>query len=160
MKTRLLIVSALVLWAFTSCEEKIDTAKEEAAIKAVIEGEIKASFDGNYDDWASYFVQEPYLLWMQAWKEGYGGWRGWQDIGTQAKTWVKPERKGSILFDGNIDYIIRIFEDVAWVSFKCNSTSVSDGQGKKNEAMEVRFLEKHDGNWKIVYLGSIYTSSY
>jgi hypothetical protein len=132
---------------------------EEATIKAVIEGEIKASFDGDYNTWASYFVHEPYLVWMQAWKDGKSCWKGWQEISAEAKNFLKPERKGSIIFNGNYDYTIRIYDNAAYVSFKCKSTNMF-GQSKESDAMEVRLLEKHYGNWKIAYLSSIYLSTY
>jgi len=160
MKKYLLVLFGLIFLAGTSYKEKIDIAKEETAIKAVIEGEIKASFDGDYERWATFFVQEPYMVWMQAWKEGYVSWKGWQDVSVAAKSWVKPERKGSIIHNGNNDYTIRIYENGAFVSFKCKSTIISEGLSKESEAMEVRFLENYDGKWKIAYLSSIYLSTY
>ena len=150
----------MIFLAITSCNEKIDIAKEEAAIKAVIEGEIKASFDGDYIGWASFFVHEPYVVWMQSWKDGYGSWKGWQDISTAVKQWVKPERKGTIIHNGNSDYTIRIYQNAASASFKCRSARISEGQNKETEAMEFRVLEKHDGTWEIAYLSSIYLSTY
>jgi hypothetical protein len=160
MKKYLLALLILIFAVRTSCQEKIDIPKEEAAIKAVIEGEIKASFDGDYDRWASFFVQEPYMVWMQAWKEGYVSWKGWQEVSKAAKNFVKPERKGSMIHNGNYDYIIRIYDNAAFVSFKCKSSTFSEGQSKESDAMEVRFLENHEGNWKIAYLSSIYLSTY
>jgi hypothetical protein len=160
MKKYLLILFTLIFIVSTSCKEKIDIAKEEAAIKAVIEGEINASFNGEYDHWSSFFVQEPYMVWMQAWKDGYVSWKGWKDVSASNKIFVKPERKGTLIFNGNYDYTFRIYDDAAYVSFKCKSTSISEGQSKEGEAMEVRLLEKHDGNWKIAYLSSIYLTTY
>jgi hypothetical protein len=96
---------------------------------------------------------------MQAWKEGNSCWKGWQEISTQAKNFVKPERKGTIIFNGNSDYTIRIYDNAAYASFKCKSTN-QFGQSKESDAMEVRFLEKHDGKWSIAYLSSIYLSTY
>jgi hypothetical protein len=65
MKTRLLIPLVLIYGITISCQKKIDVTKEENAIKAVIEGEIKASFDGDYNAWEGFFVKEPYIVWMQ-----------------------------------------------------------------------------------------------
>ena len=160
MKKYLLILFTLIFMVIAPCKAKTDIAKEEAAIKAVIEGEIKASFDGDYVRWTTFFVQEPYTVWMQAWKQGYACWKGWQEISTSAKNFIKPERKGSITFIGNYDYTIKIYDKAAFVSFKCKSTSITEGQNRESDAMEVRFLENHDGNWKISYLSSIYLSTY
>jgi hypothetical protein len=160
MKTKLFILLVLILVMTMSCQKKIDMAKEEEAIKTVIEAEINASFNGEYEKWSTFFVQEPYLVWMQAWKEGYTCMKGWQDIGTSAKKWVIPERKGSIIFNGNQNYTFRIYQDAAFISFTCKSTRIVEGKEKVTEALEARFLEKHNGIWKIACLGSVYTSTY
>jgi len=160
MKKSLSVLFVIALFICPSLKGQTDNAKEEAAIKAVIEGEINASFNGDYNTWASYFVHESYVVWMQAWKDGYGSWVGWDEISKQAKNWVKPERKGTITFNGNYDYKLRIYNNAAYVSFKCKSTKISQGQSNVSDAMEVRFLEKSDGGWKIAYLSSIYTATY
>jgi hypothetical protein len=160
MKTKLIVLLVIVMGMTMSCQKKIDVAKEEEAIKTIIEAEINASFNGEYEKWAAFFVQEPYLVWMQAWKEGYSCMKGWQNIGTSAKKWVIPERRGSLIFKGNQDYTFRIYGDAAFVSFTCKSARIVEGQEKETEAIEARFLEKHDGIWKIVCLGSVYTSTY
>ena len=160
MKKYLITLFALFFLGGISCKEKSDIPKEEAAIKAVIEGEIKASFDGNYDDWTNFFVHESYVVWMQAWKDGYVSWKGWQDIDASGKQFIKPERKGTIIFNGNSDYTIRLYKNAASVSFKCRSTRISEGQNNEIDAMEFRILEKNNGAWKIVYLSSIYLTTY
>lgn len=160
MKKSLLVLFVLVFLTCLSCNKKTDNAKEEVVIKAAIEGEINASFNGDYNLWTGFFVHEPYLVWMQSWKDGYTCLKGWQDISTFAQKWIKPERKGTIIFNGNSDYSIRIYDNAAFVSFKCKITGITDGQKKESESMEVRFLENHGGNWKIAYLSSIYMFTY
>ena len=61
----------------------------------------------------------------------------------------------------NIDFIwsdwnIRVFNNCAWASFK----QKYNYDGKTNESREVRFLEKEEGIWKIVYINAVYTSDY
>ncbi len=160
MKKSLTILFVIALFTCPSLKGQTNNAKEEAAIKAVIEGEIKASFDGDYNTWTSFFVHEPYMVWMQAWKDGKACWKGWQEISTEAKSFVKPDRKGSMIFNGNYDYLIRIYDNAAYVSFKCKSTKISEGKSNVSDAMEVRFLEKNVSGWKIAYLSSIYTDTY
>ncbi|HUX94549.1 MAG TPA: hypothetical protein VMV47_02355 [Bacteroidales bacterium] len=160
MKKSLSVLVVIALFACPSLRGQADNAKKETAIKAVIEGEIKASFNGEYDNWASFFVQEPYLVWMQASKERYSCWKGWQEISTNAKNFVKPERKGSLIHNGNSDYTIRFYNNGAFVTFKCKITNISEGQSTQEEAWEARILENQGGKWKIAYLSSIYTSTY
>jgi hypothetical protein len=160
MKRSALILFVILLSNCFSSKGQTDNSKEEAAIKAVIEGEIKASFNGDYNTWEGFFVHEPYVVWMQGWKEGYACWKGWQDISNSAKTFIKPERKGTSIHNGNSDYTIKVYGAVAFVSFKSKITRISEGKSSEDEAMEARLLEKHDGIWKIAYLSSIYTATY
>ncbi len=160
MKKFISVLFVIALFTYPSLKGQTENTKEEASIKTVIEGEINASFNGNYDNWAGYFVHEPYVVWMQAWKDGYVSWVGWDDIGKEAKNWIRPERKGTITFNGNYDYKIRIYNNASYVSFRCKSTRISQGQSNVSDSMEVRLLEKHNGSWKIAYLSSIYTATY
>lgn len=160
MKKLLSVLIVVALFTSPLLKGQTDNAKKEAAIKAVIEGEIKASFNGEYDTWASFFVQEPYLVWMQASKERYTCWKGWQEVSSNAKNFVKPERKGSIIHNGNSDYTIRFYNNGAFVTFKCKATTISNGQSTQVEAWEARLLENQSGKWKIAYLSSVYTSTY
>ena len=140
--------------------QKTDTAREEAAIRAVIEGEINASIDGDYTKWMTFFVHEPYVVYLQADKNNYLDLKGWDTISVAARNWIRPSRKGTILFGGNTDYSFRIMNDMAWVSFKSSSTLTSDCGESQMTGLEVRTLEKHEGLWKIVYLGSVFSSTY
>jgi hypothetical protein len=147
---------AFSLMPVTSCQQKIDIVKEEEAIKAVIEGEIKASFNGDYETWESFFAHEPYTYWLQANNETYVSWKGWEEISSQMKQYVKPDRKGSITYEGNSDYTISVYQESALAVFKCKFSIEAD----EYLGLEVRALEKKDGEWKITYLGTVYSSTY
>ncbi|NMC60991.1 MAG: hypothetical protein GYA51_16660 [Candidatus Methanofastidiosa archaeon] len=121
MKKYFSVLLGFALFMCPSLKGQTDNTKEETAIKAVIEGEIKASFNGDYNTWTSFFVHEPYVVWMQAWKDGKSCMKGWDKIGSEGKTFVKPDRKGKFFFNGNYDYAIRIYGDAAYVSFRCKS---------------------------------------
>ena len=158
MKKYLFPLVVLATLFIISCEEKIDIEKEKEAIKAVIEGEINASFDGDYETWLTFFAHEPYTFWLQASKGGYSSWKGWEEINLNAKQFVKPDRKGSIIHEGNSDYTISVYKESALAIFKCKLTE-ADG-GDERIGLEVRALEKKDGVWKITYLGTVYSSTY
>jgi hypothetical protein len=51
----------------------------------VIEDEIKVSFIGDYETWTTFFVHEPYLLWLQSTITGYSYFKGWDDLNGEAK---------------------------------------------------------------------------
>jgi hypothetical protein len=158
MKKRISVILMAVVPAicFFSCQPKVDMAKEETAIKAVIEGEINASFNGEYDTWTTFFVHESNVIWMQATNEKFWYWKGWDEISSQMKNYVVPERKGTIKFEGNSDYLFRINGHSALVNFTARFIS----KGVLGVGCEVRALEKQQGVWKIVYLGTVYSSTY
>ena len=160
MKKIIFPMFVLMLIAGSSCQEKIDIEKEKEAIKAVIEGEIKASFDGDYETWTTFFVHEPYTFWLQASQERYSNWKGWEEISSTAKDFIKPDRAGSVIHEGNYDYTIRVYKEAALVTFKSKITDIEEEETSEYIGLEVRFLEKQDGEWKITYLGTVYSSTY
>ena len=159
------ILALLLIAGSYSCQEKIDIEKEKEAIKAVIEGEIKASFDYDYESWTNFFVQESYLFWLQAGHKGYTYGKGWEDINSAAKEyfanakekdWRKP------ILNECYDYTIRIYSRAALATFKAKITPrIREGKNNyERETLEVRTLEKQDGEWRITYLGTVNSSSY
>ena len=161
MKKIIVSIFALSLIAGSaSCQEKIDIEKEKIAIKAVIEGEIKASFEGDFESRTNFFVHEPYLLWLQAHQKNFTYAKGWQEINSMAKEFITPDRVGSMIHDGNYDYTIRVYKEAALATFKAKITVVQEDGSYELEGLEVRSLEKQDGEWKITYLGTVYSSTY
>jgi hypothetical protein len=160
MKKYLISLIVLGFLAGTSCQEKIDIEKEKEAIKAVIEGEIKASFDGDYETWTTFFVHEPYTFWLQASQGGYSSWKGWEEISSNVKDFIKPDRAGSVIHEGNYDYTIRVYKEAALVTFKSKITFIEEDESFEGDGIEVRSMEKQDGEWKITYLGTVRPTTY
>jgi hypothetical protein len=152
--------AVLLITGCTPPKEEIDVAKEEEAIKAVIEGEIKASFNGDYESWTNYFAHETYTFWLQASQGGYVCWKGWEEISRNAKGFIKPDRAGSAIYDGSHDYTIKVYENAALVTFKTNITGKSEDGSINYNGIEVRSLEKQNGEWKITYLGTVRPATY
>jgi len=133
---------------------------DRKAIREIVESEIKTSFIGDYQKWSEHFAHETYTCWMQAAQTGYWFWRGWDEINTAMKEFVKPSRAGSLILEGVTDYVDRIYKDAALVTFTAKITQIIDGEKTEVIGREVRSLEKKDGTWKIIYLGTIYSSTY
>jgi hypothetical protein len=80
--------------------------------------------------------------------------KGWEERGPRTKQHMEefPEPNPQNVIRENIN--IRILQDAAWVTFdqygKDNGEPVMDMPGLSRET---RFLEKHNGQWKIVYVG-------
>lgn len=139
--------------------ESFETEKE--AILEVIKTETDAYFHQDLDAWSACFVHAPYMQRVGYW-EGYEnkisqsvGWAEYSAAKT--KQWNNSERKKSVWDNSTwerTDYTFRIYENMAWVSFTETSYG-ADGQflGK---ALSNRIMEKHEGKWKIAFIGFYY----
>lgn len=133
----------------------INYNKERAQILQVIETESKAFWDKDYNKWADCWAHEPYIRTMGWWKDGgVTVVKGWEERGPRTKGYMDkfPEPNPQNVRRENIN--IRILQDAAWVTFdqygKDNGEPVMDMPGLSRET---RFMEKHNGQWKIVYVG-------
>lgn len=152
------IILTLFLFTLSSCQGKIDIDKEKEAIIAVIEEETNAFNARDFDRLAETYIQNESTHWLGASKQEYWFNSGWDEIGTIFKEYFEnnPEPGSSSYKKSN--YRIKVYNESAW--------SISDQEVHSSggeviwKGLEVRFLEKADGNWKIVYLFYIDTSSY
>lgn len=158
MKKYALILFALVLFAGNSYLKKIDTEKEKEAIIAVIEEETNGFLARDYDRIAATCVNDETFIRLQAGKNGYDYIIGWKDCGSYYKEiFMKNTELSQYKFE-NSNYKIKIYPESAWAAYEENWYK-NDGEfvGK---TINVRFLEKVKGEWKIVYLSPISAFSY
>lgn len=158
MKKYVLILFALVLFAGNSCQKKIDMEKEKDAIKAVIAEETNAFLASDYDRIAATCVKDETFIRLQADKNGCDYIIGWKDCGSYYKNiFMKNTDLSQYKFE-NTNYKIKIYPKSAWAAYEENWYKI-EGEfvGK---TINVRFLEKVNGEWKIVYLSPISASSY
>ena len=133
----------------------IDYEKERAAILAVIAGESQAFWDKDYERWASYWVHAPYVRTMGWWEAGgVTVVRGWKERGPRTKEHMvnNPDPNPQNVVRENIN--LRIYPESAWVTFDQYGKDTGEPEmDMPGLSRETRFLEKHDGQWKIVYVG-------
>ncbi|MBD0254412.1 MAG: nuclear transport factor 2 family protein [Cytophagales bacterium] len=154
----LLLLAAGLFTAYTSkkgSSPATNYEEERARVLRVIETESQAFWDKDYDKWAACWVQEPYVRTMGWWKDGgVTVIKGWEERGPRTKRHMEqfPEPNPQHVRRENIN--IRILGEAAWVTFdqygKDNGEPLMDMPGLSRET---RFLEKHGGQWKIVYVG-------
>ena len=150
----------------SSCQKKIDIEKEKEAIKAVIEEETNAFMDNDYDRFAATYVQDKTFIRLNARKADYDfivGWGynyivGWEGIATSFKDGFQGNPDTLLYRFENSNYKIKVYPESAWAVYDENWY---DRQGALVELnIDVRFLEKVNGEWKIVYLSTVNTTSY
>lgn len=137
----------------------MDLEAEKAAIRKVVLNETETYYKQDFEGWKNCFVNATYF-------RQYGYWEGYPDkvryfdgFDTLAKVKVlqfKENRtywKGSYEKQSNENF--RIYNDIAWYTYEQESFD-----GKTHEflgkSVELRILEKHNGEWKIAYLGYHY----
>ncbi len=164
--------SNLLLWMFslilmTSCHhqtretvsspEEIDMEVEKASILEVLEGESTAFWEKDYDKWASYWAHEPYIRTMGWWEAGgVTVVEGWEQRAERSRKnfEISPEDNPTATTVRRENINIRVFDDVAWLTFDQYGEDTGDTLlDMPGLSRETRILEKHSGEWKIVYVG-------
>jgi len=154
MKNRMLLLTAVIFIALSSCEEKIDIEKEKEAIKAVFEQEKDGFFAQDLEAMAETWIQEPSSVKMYMSAEGQTKFEGWEAINKNSREEVADttwDRKlVTVTFK---DYQINILDDEsAWVM--CNALWEGTNQGAPMQIVQTRIqvLEKTDGKWKFALM--------
>jgi hypothetical protein len=162
MKYLLLTLFAVLLLVGTSCHEKIDIEKEKAAIIAVIEEETDAYIAGDFERQSETYVQDETIVRLAPDKNGYVYYVGWEDLSTYLKSGTEEglERFGytNPKYE-KTDYRIKVYHKSAWAIFNEDWDLDYQGESVNLIFLGVRFLEKVDGEWKIVYMSEINKSS-
>jgi len=149
MKTIIFSIFALLLIAgCTPPKEEVDITKEEEAIKAVIENATAAWVARNLEGLAAASVTDKTFIRLVANKEGYDYAIGWEDRASSANEIFKNNPEPGTNKFVNTNYKIKVYPK-------------SDNEGEfSGMSINVRFLEKVDGEWKITYLSVVGTTSY
>ncbi len=148
MKKYLWTLFALIILAGTSCQEKIDIEKEKEAIKAVIEKETNAYFARDIDQQFEAFLQDETTVGVAVGKDGLAD--GWEEFSAFYKGMYENSPEPTNLQVKNKNYIIKVYKDCAWAVY--DEYSVDENDSISSGPRCIRFMEKVDGEWKIVLL--------
>lgn len=137
-----------------------DTDADRQAIIELIHRNRIALWTNDYELYASCFVHEEYISrWQATHIFGIHVRSGWQAISARVRETIEVMGSGHELSRANAydtiieNLMLRIDGNLAWATFNQrfpNPQKVIPGRGYTHE---VRVLEKHDGAWKIVFLG-------
>jgi ketosteroid isomerase-like protein len=141
------------IWVFTACEEKIDVAKEEAAIKAVFEAEKDAFMKQDAAAMAEFWVQDAFSkkIWFSA--TGENVISGWENIdASQQKEVADNSWDRSLITCTFSDYEIDIMDESAWIYNKTNWKGTYKGQKADMNQSRIAVMKNIDGNWKFTLM--------
>ena len=148
MKTKLFTLALLLISAGAFAQLKAD----EAAIKAVIEGESAAFHQCKADKAISYWLNAPYVSHDYT-EKGSGYLRGYEAVTKALRKYIgeHPEMATDKTVRKNHDYRIHVNGTSAWATY---IGDVVNGTKKTIEpptrSYNGRYLEKANGTWKLV----------
>jgi DNA-binding CsgD family transcriptional regulator len=135
---------------------RVTAGEDRGAIIRVIEDETAAFWNKDYDAWARCWVHAPYVR-RWGWWAARGGVTvrdGWEQQADRMRQLMaaNPLPNPSATAVRREDLNLRVGRDMAWVTFDQYAPATGDAMDVPGLSQEVRILEKHDGEWKIVCL--------
>lgn len=162
MRYTIPIALAIVTLSFTGCEKAIDYEAERAAIIAVMEKETQAYIDRDFDAMFSTHVHDSLNMRLTAGADNYVWVLGWEDVkrhmtGDQTEDDLGPNVHINV---EKSNYRMKIYPQSAFVVCDQKWTSQYETDTVEIKSIQVRFLEKVEGEWKISFVSFIGTSGY
>ena len=162
MRYTILLILVIAAVSFTGCEQPIDYEKERAAIIAVMEKETQTYIDRDFEGMFSTHVQDSLNMRLSAGADNYVFAEGWEDV---SKHMTGDETEDDLGIDFHIsvertNFKMKIYHSSAFVV--CDQKWISQYEEDVTEinSIQVRFMEKIEGEWKISFVSFIGTSGY
>ena len=155
-------MATIVLMACTGCQHSIDYEKEREAIIDVINRETRAYVDRDMETVFDTHVHDSLNMRLTAGADNYVFLEGWDQ---HAKHLAGDETEDELGPDLHINveksnYRMKIYPNSAFVVCDQVWTSTYEDDTTEIESIQVRFLEKIEGEWKISFVSFIGTSGY
>ena len=150
MRNPVIYLVLLAALGLVACEQKVDVAAEEAAIKAAIQNETNAYDDNDYERLAAAWVHEPYV----AHASMGGGKVGWDSLSVAFKNAIELKNKEPDKYrlkertQSNFD--IHLDGNVAFVCHDEHGEGIWEGEESSFDIKNFKYLVKRDGEWKLV----------
>ena len=162
MKYTILSVLVLAAIAFTGCEQPIDYEKEKAAIIAVMEKETQSYIDRDFEAMFSTHVQDSLNIRLTAGPSAVFFAEGWDEVsrhmtGDQTEDDLGPDLHITV---EKTNFRMRIYPQSAFVVCDQKWSTQYDDDVVEMNSIQVRFLEKKNGEWKISFVSFIGTDGY
>ena len=141
-------------------EQKVDLEKEREKIIALINQETDAYLARDYDAVYDTHVQDSLNMRLTAGADNYVFLEGWEEVG---KHMLSDETEDDLSSDLHIaveksNYRMKIYPNSAFVVCDQKWTSTYGEDVNEINSIQVRFLEKIEGEWKISFVSWIGTS--
>jgi hypothetical protein len=154
--TLISITCFVTIWSFRS-KTDISQEQEKEAIIAAINEETNAYYDRDYERMAAVHVQNEYNTRINVGKWGFGHEAGWESY-DQLKEFMKNLPDPGLAKEVKSNFRIKVYPESAWAIY---DNEYYDTEGNLDgKGLHVQFLEKHDGEWKTIFLSIYDTDSF
>jgi len=162
MKYTITLSLVMVLLSFSGCEKPIDYEKEKAAIIDVMNKETQSYIDRDFEAMNSTHVHDSLNMRLTAGADNYVFAEGWDQV---SKHMSGDETEDDLGPDLHIkversNFRMKIYPQSAFVV--CNQKWISSYENDTVviNSIQVRFLEKIKGEWKISFVSFVGTDGY
>ncbi len=127
----------------------------EMAVMRVVEAETNAFWNKDFEAWAACWLHSPAVRMMGWWaRGGISVIEGWEAHSSNIKRLMDanptPNPSAAKVRRENVN--IRVSDQMAWLTFDQYGADTGEPEmDMPGLSRETRVLEKHDGDWKIVY---------
>ena len=150
MKNLFILFFVLLLCTGISAQE--DNTKEKEAIKKVISEATEAYRARDFNKIAATYVHDETLVKTGAAMGGFSVNYGWKKVSENYKNFFKNNPDPVTGKYEKVNFKIKVYSESAW---SVHDEVFTDPDGKTSKQVITHFLEKHDGQWKIVYMANI-----
>jgi tetratricopeptide (TPR) repeat protein len=152
---------ALTLLAQQPVSTKMSGGSAEQVIKAKIEAETQAYYDGHLKVLKSGWVEDERASRIVVNRANYSRIAGWTKIAdwyTQALSERGADWSAAPFSNDN--YVLTIKDNMAWVEYDQTTRYTANGNEATSKSRELRTLVNEDGHWKFLSMTTIGTDSY
>jgi hypothetical protein len=153
-------ILAILVIAGTSCEQAVNVEKEKEAIMAVLEEEGAAVLAQDKDRLFALHVKDDFETRLELGEYGFNTYKGWGEVGGLLGDWIDSD--GDVAGENPVNtkenMVIKVTGNTAWLTYDNKWVWTNDGIEDGYNNIQIIFLEKIKGEWKISF-SAIYSKS-
>jgi hypothetical protein len=151
MRNYLWTIFVLILFAGTACQQQGSIEKEKEAILAVLKEEADANIARDKERLFAVHVQDSLETRLELGEFGYNIYKGWDRIKTELDDFIDGAQKAENMVNKKENMIIKVTGKSAWLTCDNIWEWSIDGEPEGYNNIQVTFLEKIEGEWKISF---------
>ena len=153
-------ILAILVIAGTSCQIAVNVEKEKEAILAVLQEEGAAVLAQDKDRLFALHVQDDLETRLELGEYGFNTYKGWDEVSGLLGDWIDSDGDvtGEKPVNTKENMVIKVTGNTAWLTYDNKWEWTNDGIIGGYNNIQIIFLEKIKGEWKISF-AAIYSKS-